>query len=163
MGARLELTRWPLKDSAAQPASTNVTEQCCYWSKIAHIVVVFATSNERSCMKQPCSGDKIAFFNMSRRIKETQEGRFPMNLSEMCRTPLSHNDRVSGGCQISHFCTLTFSFCFHSTLVCLSLFFFLSRIALFVSVPARASLSLSFTHGSGFGSGTRCFSYRRSE
>lgn len=93
---------------------------------------------------------------MSRRIKETQEGRFPMNLSEMCRTPLSHNDRVSGGCQISHFSTFTFSFCFHSTLICLSPFFFLSfSNSSLCFGHARASLSLSFTHGSGFGSGTR--------
>lgn len=91
---------------------------------------------------------------MRRRIKETQEGRFPMNLSEMCRTPLSHNDGVSGGCQISHFSTLTFSFCFHSTLICLSPFFSFSNSSLCFG-HARASLSLSFTHRSGFGSGTR--------
>lgn len=84
-----------------------------------------------------------------------EEGCFPMNLSEMCRTALSYNDRVSGGCQISHFSTFTFSFCLHSTLICLSLSFFSFSNSCLCFGRARASLGLSLAHGSGCGSGTR--------
>lgn len=71
MVAHLELTRWPLKDSAAQPASSKVAVQCPCWSKIIYAVNFFATSKWKEAYETILEWWLSGDFFTSRRIKKT--------------------------------------------------------------------------------------------
>lgn len=105
------------------------------------------------------------FFNTSRRIRERQQRRFPMNLSEMCRTPTT-----SGSAEGVRFHTspllLFLSAATEPLFVSASFFFLPLSTSSFSNSSlcfgrACASLGLSFTHGSGFGSVTTWFQLQK--
>lgn len=86
MVAHLELTRWPLKDSAAQPASSKVAVQSPCWSKIIYAVNFLPHQNERRCIH---SGMMIewVFFSWVGGLRRHKKGVFPWTCQKCAKLP----------------------------------------------------------------------------
>lgn len=166
MVAHLELTRWPLKDSAAQPASSKVAVQCPCWSKITYAVNFLPHQNERRCMKQFWNDDWVGIFSWVGGLRRHKKGVFPWTCQKCAKLPCGIMTESVDSVRFHTSSLLLFLSASTAPLFASVLFFllhFLSPKAFFVSglpVPPSASLSLTDQVLAAWPDGS---SYRRSE